>query len=165
MHCLCNNWLATWLVFCCYCSNRKHIKETQANDTYSWYCNKNLLRSHYLATITTGIKHNGQWLHRVQAGRKKQGRSNPMRWLWEMATWNITLNIETHFVEIFAITNNIIHKWHFKQYYTLKYQTLLQSLDVASAITGDNYPFGIFKLFLRAANISIKTPPRYTKYD
>jgi len=26
-----------------------------------------------------------------------------------MATSNITLNIETHFVEIFAITNNIIH--------------------------------------------------------
>jgi hypothetical protein len=30
----------------------------------------------------------------VQAGRKKQGRSNPMRWLWEMATSNITLNID-----------------------------------------------------------------------
>jgi len=26
-----------------------------------------------------------------------------------MTTLNITLNIETHFVEIFAITNNIIH--------------------------------------------------------
>ena len=34
-----------------------------------------------------------------------------------------------------------------------------------NAITGDNYPFAIFKLFLRAANISIKTPQRYTKHD
>jgi hypothetical protein len=28
-----------WLVFVLFCcSNRTHIKETQANDTYSWYC-------------------------------------------------------------------------------------------------------------------------------
>ena len=39
----------------------------------------------------------------------------------------ITLHIETHLVDILAITNNIIHKWHFKQYYTLKYQTQSQS--------------------------------------
>jgi hypothetical protein len=31
------------------------------------------------------------------------GIKHPMWWLWEMATSNITLNIEMHFVEIFSI--------------------------------------------------------------
>ena len=91
----------------------------------------------------TDIKHNGKWLHRVHVGwlesDKKQSSAMVVR----------NGNTE-HFVEIFAITNNIIHKWHFKQYYTFKYQTQSQSLDKIYAIT--------------APNISIKTPQRYTKY-
>ena len=85
----------------------------------------------------TDIKHNGKWLHvGWLESDKKQSSAMVVR----------NGNTE-HFVEIFAITNNIIHKWHFKQYYTFKYQTQSQSLDKIYAIT--------------VPNISIKTPQRY----
>ena len=35
----------------------------------------------------------------------------------------VSLHIEIHFIDIFAI-NNIIHKWHFEQYYANCLQTV-----------------------------------------
>jgi hypothetical protein len=42
--------LISFVLFCC-CSNRKHIKETQANDTYSWCCNKKSVTRKHGATL------------------------------------------------------------------------------------------------------------------
>jgi hypothetical protein len=92
------NQFQIWLWFWCY--------------TYTWYCNKNL-KWNYINLLPSWLAFNTTTSDCTECKQviRHRKRSNPMRWLWEMATSNITLNIETHethCVEIFAITNNMV---------------------------------------------------------